>query len=167
MLTNIFNVEKHFLITFIASFLVWFMVGGVLYLWLFRKKFRFGEVASVFMAMLSAWVISEILKNIFQTDRPFIVNGQEPLTLTWPFDSSFPSAHASSSFALAISLRKSDKRLFLLYFIFAFVVSFGRIVSRVHYFVDVFAGAFIGIFAVYILERMGIERLLKKLSLDN
>ncbi len=167
MLNNLFSVENHVLITFIASFLVWFMVGGVIYLWVFKKKFRFGEVASVFLAMLSAWVISEALKKIFSVDRPFIVNGQDPLTLTWPFDSSFPSAHASSSFALALSLRKSDKRLFLLYFIFAFVVSFGRIVSRVHYFIDVFAGAFIGISTVYILERLGMERFFKKFSLDN
>lgn len=163
MLTSLFNIEKHALITFIASFLVWFMVGGVLYFWMFRKKFRFGEVASIFLAVLSAWVISEILKGVFPTQRPFIVNGQNPLTLTWPLDSSFPSAHASSAFALALSLRKSDKRLFFLYFIFAIIVSFGRVVSRVHYVVDVFAGAFIGIFTVFVLEKLGMERFFKKI----
>lgn len=163
MLTSLFNIEKHALITFIASFLVWFMVGGVLYFWMFRRKFRFGEVASIFLAVLSAWIISEALKRIFPTQRPFVVSGQDPLTLTWPLDSSFPSAHASSAFALALSLRKSDKRLFFLYFIFAIIVSFGRVVSRVHYVVDVFAGAFIGILTVFILEKLGMERFFKKI----
>lgn len=163
MLTSLFSIEKHALITFIASFLVWFMIGGVLYFWLFRRKFRFGEVASIFMAVLSAWLISETLKKIFPIPRPFLANGQDPLTLTWPMDSSFPSAHASSAFALALSLRKSDKRLFFLYFIFAIVVAFGRVVSRVHYVVDVFAGALIGILTVFILERLGFERLFKRI----
>ncbi len=163
MLTNLFNVEEHVVITFIASFLIVFMVGGVVYFWIIRKKIPFRQVAIALLAMTFAWAISDILKRIFVTERPFIANGQNPLTLTWPLDSSFPSNHASGAFALAISLRKSDKRLFLLYFIFAFVVSFGRVLSRVHYFIDVFAGALIGVSAVLILEKLGIEKFIKRI----
>jgi len=163
MLNYLFSVEEHLLITFIASFLIVFMVGGVIYFWIIRKKIPFRQVAIALLAMTFAWAISDILKRIFVTERPFMVNGQDPLTFTWPLDSSFPSNHASSAFALALSLRKSDKRLFLLYFIFAFVVSFGRVLSRVHYFFDVFVGALIGISAVLILERIGIEKFLKRI----
>lgn len=163
MLNSIFNIEKHAIITFIASFLILFMVGGVLYFWMFRKRLPFRQVVIALSAMLFAWAISDILKRIFVSERPYVINGQIPLTLTWPMDSSFPSNHASSAFALALSLRKSDKRLFLLYFIFAFVVAFGRVVGRVHYFVDVLVGAVIGIFAVLIFEKLGVEKIIRKI----
>lgn len=163
MLSEIFSVENHVLITFIASFLIWLMIGGVIYLWIYQKKFSFGNVVSVLLAVLFAWTISELLKMAFPTQRPFMINGQNPLTLTWPIDSSFPSAHASSAFAMATSLRKSDKRLFFLYFLFAILVAFGRVISRVHYFRDVFAGALIGIFVVFILEKFGLEKPFKKI----
>jgi undecaprenyl-diphosphatase len=162
MLNEIFSVENHVLITFIASFLIWLMVGGVIYLWIYQKKFSFGNVVNVLVAVLFAWTVSELLKRAFPTQRPFMISGQNPLTLTWPIDSSFPSAHASSAFAMATSLRKTDKRLFFVYFLFAILVAFGRVVSHVHYFRDVFAGALIGILAVFILEKFGLERLFRK-----
>jgi undecaprenyl-diphosphatase len=162
MLNAIFNIEEHVLITFIASFLIWLMVGGVIYLWVYQKKFSFGNVVNVLLAMLFAWTVSELLKMVFPSQRPFVANGQTPLTFTWPIDSSFPSAHASSAFALATSLRKSDKRLFSVYIIFAILVAFGRVLSRVHYFIDVFAGALIGIFVVFVLEKFALDKLFKK-----
>lgn len=163
MLNAIFSTEKHLVITFIASFLIIFMVGGVIYFWIFRKTIPFRQVAVAFSAMFFAWVISDLLKKLFNIERPFLVSGQNPLTLTWPFDSSFPSNHASSAFALALSLRKSDKRLFFLYIFFAILVSFGRVLSHVHYYFDVFAGALIGISAVVILEKLGMEKFFKKI----
>lgn len=163
MLNTIFSTEKYILITFIASFLIIFMVGGVIYFWIFRNKIPFRQVVVALLAMTFAWAISDILKKIFVTERPFIVSGQNPLTLTWPLDSSFPSNHASSAFALALSLRKSDRRLFLLYFIFAIIVSFGRVIGRVHYFTDVLAGALIGILSVIILEKLEMEKFFKRI----
>jgi len=163
MLISIFNLQERALITFIASFLIVFMVGGVLYLWLFRKKIHFSQVVLAFSAMLFAWLLTELVKKFFPVSRPFMVNGQNPLTLTWPLDSSFPSDHASSAFALWLSLRKADKRLFFLYFIFAVLVSMGRVLSHVHYFLDIFVGALIGILTVIVLEKLGMEKFLKKI----
>jgi len=167
MLTTIFSFEKHVVITFIASFLWWLMVAGVIYLWIYRKKISFRYLVNIFFAVLVAWLLSEVIKKFFPTQRPFVVSGAIPLTLTWPLDSSFPSAHSSSAFALAIGLRKTDKRLFLIYFIFAVVVAIGRVVSHVHYFVDVLAGALIGVCAVLILDRLRVDKLFRRLSLDN
>jgi len=163
MLNSIFNFEEHLIITFIASFLIWFMVAGVIYLWIYQKKIQFRQVLSVFAMMMFAWALSELLKKIFPVQRPFMVSGLDPLTLTFPFDSSFPSTHASTAFALATSFRKSDKKLFILYFIFAVVVAVGRVLSRVHYVVDVLVGAIIGILTVLILERMGFDKFFKRI----
>lgn len=162
MLTNIFTLEKQVLITFIASFLIWTMAGGLVYLWVFKKKIKFQYMIYIFVVWLVSWVISEFLKEVTAIDRPFIANGVMPLTITIPSDYSFPSAHASSAFAMAASLRKYNTRLFFVYMIFAFLVALGRVLSRVHYFIDVFAGALIGVAVVYILEKMGMERFFKK-----
>lgn len=163
MLSFLFNIEKNAIITFIASVLIWLMFFGVIYLWIYRKKIHFRQVVAVSFAVIFAWSISELIKILFPTQRPFEVSGAIPLTLTWPLDSSFPSAHTSTAFALAVGLRKSDKRLFFLYILFAFVVGAGRMLSKVHYFVDVFAGALIGISAVVLLEKLGMEKMLKKI----
>lgn len=163
MLSSIFSIEKNIFVTFIASFLIWLMVGGVIYMWVYRRKIRFGQVAGIFLGMFVAWGISELLKYVFLKERPFVVNGQSPLTFTYPSDPSFPSSHSSSAFALAIGMRKTDKRLFVLYFLFAFVVAFGRVISRVHYIIDVVVGGIIGISAVILLEKLGIEKLFKKI----
>ena len=163
MLNYLFSTEEHLVITFIASVLIWLMVGGIVYLWVYQKKILFRQVVSIFIATLFAWILSEVIKSLVPVQRPFMINGQNPLTLTWPLDSSFPSAHASGAFALATSLRRSNRRLFLLYFIFAVIVSVGRVLSRVHYVVDVLVGAVLGISSVILLERLGLEKLFKKM----
>lgn len=163
MLGRIYGIEEHLIITFIASFLLWFMVGGLLYLWFYKRKMKSGQLVITFFCMFLAWYISEVLKKIFNVERPFLVSGQIPLTLTLPTDPSFPSAHASSAFALAISVRKTDRRLYLLYLIFAVFVALGRVLSHVHYIIDVIAGALIGITTVFLLEKLGLERLFRKI----
>ncbi len=163
MLANIFDMQKQVLITFIASFLIWIMVGGVIYLWIFRKKIDFRFAVYIFAVWFVSWIVSEFLKRLFALERPFVVNGTIPLTLTIPRDYSFPSAHASSAFALAVSLRKYNSRLFIVYSAFAFLVSLGRVLSRVHYITDVLAGAVIGISVVVFLDKLGMEKYFKKI----
>lgn len=63
MLGTIFSVEEHLVVTFIASFLIIFMVGGVVYLWIIRKKLLFRQVVVALLAMTFAWAISDILKK--------------------------------------------------------------------------------------------------------
>jgi len=55
MLTNIFTLEKQVLITFIASFLIWLMAGGVMYLWIYQKKINVRQVLNVFIAVFSSF----------------------------------------------------------------------------------------------------------------
>lgn len=159
MLISIFHLETHAIITFIASFLWWLMVAGIIYLWIYRRKIDLRHIANIFFAVFVALLLSEVIKRLFPTQRPYLVSGMQPLTLTWPFDSSFPSVHSTSAFALATGLRKSDKRIFAVYFIFAIIVAIGRVLSRVHYVIDVVAGAVIGICAVFILDNLDVQKL--------
>jgi len=152
------------MITFIASFLIWFMFVGIVISWQMHGKMKKEHVVYAFLASLLAFVISQSIKIIFPTIRPFESQGLIPLTLTIPTDSSFPSGHASAAFALAISVKRHDKKMGFYYLIIALVVSMGRVLSNVHYYRDIIGGAFIGGLSVFILDRFR-ER--KHLRLDS
>ena len=148
-------------VTFLASFLIWFMVAGIIYLWISDAKIKIKHVVEIFLATLVAFIITELIKKAFPTLRPFEVNGRVPLTLTIPIDPSFPSEHTSLAFALATGIRRFGKKHFFLYLGFALLVGVGRLLSNVHYFLDIIAGAIIGIISVLMLEKVKIIKLLR------
>lgn len=142
------------LITFLASFLIWFMFGAVIYLSFVNKKFTTKQVAHGMAAAFFAWGVSELLKTAFPTTRPFISEGLQPLTFTVPLDGAFPSTHAAISFGLAAGLWTYDKKMGGILFIAAILVSLGRILSNVHYFIDVFGGAYLGVVSAFLINRV-------------
>jgi undecaprenyl-diphosphatase len=145
-------IDGNFVITFIASFLVWFMVGiGSIFLLKKKsKKFYF----FVFFSVIVSWLISEMVKDLFFTVRPFRINGFPPLTITSPQDNSFPSGHSAFSFALATSLFLINKNFGIIMFFLACLVALGRVLGNVHYPIDVLGGAVLGIFVPLFLESL-------------
>src|SRR5260221_8607661 len=99
------------LIIFLASFLIWVMFAGLVILWFIDGKIKKEQVMHALLASFIAWTIAEILKQVFHTSRPFLVNGLTPLTLTIPSDPAFPSGHAATVFALAFTIWFHDKRV--------------------------------------------------------
>lgn len=101
------------------------------------------------MAVGISLLVKQILPYI---TRPFYELGLSPLTLTIPFNGSFPSDHSAFVFALAASLWLRDKKLGLIYFLGALLVGWGRVVSGVHYPIDIFGGAILGIFSALLVD---------------
>ncbi len=151
-----------FLVTFIASFLIWFMFAGLLFLWIIDGRIKKERALHAFFASLIAWLLSQVIKNLIPTLRPFEINGSMPMTLTIPFDSSFPSGHSASAFALATSIWLHKKKEGLFFIICAVLVGWGRILGNVHYLRDVLAGVAVGITVAYIVEKVHFFKLLKK-----
>jgi undecaprenyl-diphosphatase len=60
--------------------------------------------------------------------------------------SSFPSGHATLSFALAFSIFLYDKKIGSLFLLLAFFVAMGRIFTGVHFPLDILVGGILGIF---------------------
>lgn len=138
------------LATFLASFLIWFMFLGISF-FLLRIKNKKAAFFVVFSVIL-AWIISEVIKDLFFTVRPFMINGFLPLTVTDPSDNSFPSGHAASAFALATSVFTYKKRAGYVTFFLACLVGLGRVISNVHYPIDVLGGAVLGVYIPLFLE---------------
>src|SRR3989344_6430927 len=130
--------ETSIVITFLASFLIWIMFAGLVFMWFIDGRVKREQALHAILAILLAWAISLMIKNLLPMSRPFTFDGTMPLTITLPSEnSSFPSAHSSVAFALATSLWIHNKRLGSRFLLMAILVGFGRIISNVHFTFDV------------------------------
>lgn len=132
------------MVTFLASVLIWLMFFGLIVLWVIDGKIKKETVIHAVFSCFLAWAISEMIKYVFPTLRPFQVANILPLTATIPGDGAFPSTHTAVSFALAVTIIKHDKKVGILYLIMAGLVGVARIMAHVHYPIDIIAGAFLG-----------------------
>jgi len=148
-------------ITFIASFLIWFMFAGLIILWVVDGRVKKEQAFRAFAAALLAWVIAQMLKSLLPSVRPFLVNGDLPLTFTLHFDNAFPSSHSAVAFSLALTLWLHNKKLGIIYLLLAVLVAIGRVTANVHYVLDVIIGSMIGTMVAVVVEKLRLFRLLK------
>ncbi len=127
--------------------LVWIALAVIL---LFFKKYRKFGVMMVTALLLSLLINDNILKPLIARPRPFDLEAWKsifnyPELVTRPHDLSFPSGHTSSSFAAAVVLIFSRKKLiYIPALVLAFLIAFSRIYVHVHYCTDVLAGILAG-----------------------
>ena len=94
---------------------------------------------------LTTNIVTSLLKLAVQRDRPpAVVLDPEPL-MEVPTTSSFPSGHASISFACAYVISRLAPRLTVFVYGLAALIAFSRIYVGVHYPIDVLAGAILGL----------------------
>jgi undecaprenyl-diphosphatase len=159
---QVLSSQNSFSITFLASFLIWFMFAGLLALWVIDGKIKREQVLHAFVATIVSWAVVQMVKSLFPTLRPYEINGGPIFTLTMFHPSGgFPSIHSAVAFALAVSIWLHDKKIGLLFMISAILVGIGRVLGNVHYFLDIAGGAVIGIIVALILERLHLGKLLK------
>ncbi len=150
------------IVTFLASFLIWFLYAGLLALWFIDGKIKKETVIHALLASLAAWVLAEFIKTLIPTVRPFLINGQPIETLTLPLDGAFPSAHTALAFALAVTIWFHDRKIGWIYLILALVIGIARVIANVHYPQDIFGGAVLGILIAFSIEKIHLFALLRK-----
>ena len=97
------------------------------------------------VAILLAESISGALKVWVKRDRPPLSHPVPQPLLDVPSTYSFPSGHATVSFACATVLALAVPRLRVPLFVLAALISFSRVYVGVHYPFDVLAGAVLGV----------------------
>ena len=147
------------IITFLASFLIWFLYAGLLVLWVIDGKIKKEQVIHAIFAVFVTWIISEVIKAFSPTIRPFLINGKEPLTFTVPMDGAFPSLHTMSAFALSVTIFMHDRKVGWLFLIAASLIGMARVAANVHYPVDIVGGALLGTLVAVIVERAHFSKL--------
>ncbi|MBP7846271.1 MAG: phosphatase PAP2 family protein [Candidatus Pacebacteria bacterium] len=155
------------LVIFLANgFSVLLMLSGVLYV-MYHNEGKFSpiqnyEVFSIRMKEIFvfcstgifSWFTVSFLKTIFSTPRPYEILNINPL-FTYGTMDSFPSGHAAVFGALAFGLlflhRSAGSILFA---ILSLVVLLARIVSGIHFPIDIAGGALVGFLIAYFFHRL-------------
>lgn len=116
-----------------------------------RKKFSYYAVLA-FSVILSRGIFTEMIRFVYQRARPFIELGFTPLF--FENSHSFPSGHAAFFFAVAGAVWLSDKKWGWRFFAAAALMGLARVFAGVHWPSDILAGAAVGIFSVWIADRI-------------
>lgn len=144
---------------FCATYLLWGSIA-LLMIFIAWSQFKSPEQFSwtnllflesaVFFRLFIPWMVTMIFSLSIRRKRPFRAEHHKPL-IHMPIETpSFPSAHATISFAFA-TLFIGDSILFPLALVMAVAVVYGRVAVGVHYVSDVLAGATVGlIFGIFV-----------------
>jgi len=119
--------------------IVWLALGALI-IWKGRRT----DGASMMLSVVLALCICDlVLKPIIDRDRPFDDLDLDVL-VALPTTSSFPSGHAASAFAGAVSVLMIDRKWGIAALTFAALVALSRIYVCAHWPTDVIAGALLG-----------------------
>jgi undecaprenyl-diphosphatase len=121
--------------------LIWLVIAAVLAIW-WRRPVIFLQVA---IADLAGQLISYGLKQWIGRVRPNDVYASPKPLVHAPHDGSFPSGHATISFACATTLAFYAPRAAPAFFVLAAAIAWSRVYVGVHYPLDVLGGAVLGV----------------------
>lgn len=143
--------------------IIWIILTIIM---IITPKYRKAGFASAISLLFSVLIINLFMKNWIARVRPYEVIAGLELLVDKATDWSFPSGHASSSFASACSILFTGyKKEGTAALIFAFLMGFSRLYVGIHYPSDVLCGALLGL-AFAILAGLIINKSYKKLSIS-
>jgi undecaprenyl-diphosphatase len=116
------------------------------------RRLTWRRAASVLLAIAIPLAVSDyVLKPIVARPRPFVAAPAPAAIGRLPHDASFPSGHATSSFAGATALTMVEPHLAVLWWVLAAAIAYSRIYLGVHYPLDVLAGGGIGALGAWLI----------------
>lgn len=142
---------------FCAEFLIWFMpILVVLFYFLSNQREKLNYKRYFFRAILIiviAYLISQLIGLVYFRARPYVTHSVVNQLVAAYSEKSFPSDHATLAFALSFAIMKIDKKIGILFFIFAFLIGIGRIFGGVHYPLDIFGGLLVAILSTWLVSK--------------
>jgi undecaprenyl-diphosphatase len=135
-----------------------FMVVVTCALWLFARpggsrKWKIAAASALVSAGV-ALLVNHVIAAAWTRQRPFLAHH---IAHPWisSTDASFPSDHASASFAIAFAVLMIEPPIGVLFLVFAVIIAVGRLFIGAHYPSDVAAGLVIGAGAAFLVVRLG------------
>jgi undecaprenyl-diphosphatase len=115
---------------------------------------RWGVLVLTVLAVAVTDLAARGLKDVFDVERPSQRYVSPKPLLHTAHDPSFPSGHASTSFAAATILTSFAPRAAPLWFLLALAIGFSRVYVGVHYPLDIAGGAVLGVVVATALRRL-------------
>ncbi|MBO5209765.1 MAG: phosphatase PAP2 family protein [Lachnospiraceae bacterium] len=146
-------------------------LGNVAMIWIaislglsiYRRTRQIG-LMGIFALLGSLLVNNIFLKNIVDRARPYEVIEGLKLLIREPVDSSFPSGHTASSFAVAcILFRKLPRKWGIPALVLAGIIAFSRLYLGAHFLSDILFGMLSGILISYMAQWL-VEKVIYKES---
>ena len=143
---------KQFII-FCARWMIFVLGLGALATWRFGLIQRHAMVEVMWSTLLSA-LLAFGGGAALERARPFTTDLSLDVWIPRPHTFSFPSAHTSIAYGIALALLGWNVRVGIIAVILADLVAFGRITAGAHYPTDILAGLFVGALS-FTLVRLG------------
>ncbi len=131
---------------FVAVYIIWIVMAGIFF-YLLRadsKKMALRDIVVVFGAAAVGAVVGTILKNIFQTARPFDVLPSVQ-SLISESGYAFPSGHTTLLATFTGVLWSGHRKAALWVGATTILVGISRIIVGVHWPIDILGGLLIGV----------------------
>lgn len=142
---------------FCAEFLIWLMpIFTVLFYFLSSPQERLNYRRSFLRAILIivvAYLISQLIGLIYFRERPYVAHPIVNQLVIVYSQKSFPSDHTTLAFALSFAIMKIDRKIGILFFIFACLIGIARVFGGVHYPLDILAGFLVAILSTCLVNR--------------
>lgn len=155
------------LMLFLGHYFPYLIAVGLVAAWFFVNQNNRKALGISFLAfVLSRGILVEVVRKIVPRNRPFLSYEVVQL-IAKGMEKSFPSGHAAAFFAIAAGMYLYNKKVGLWLFVTATIISLARVISGVHYPSDILAGALVGIFSAWFVNRVfsnQIENLTEKIS---
>jgi undecaprenyl-diphosphatase len=135
-----------------------FMVVATVGLWLLARpggspKWKLAAMSALGSAAVALGINRLISSEIWYRTRPFL---SHHIAHPWidSHDASFPSDHASATFAIAFAVLLLDPIGGAVFLFFALVISIGRLFIGAHYPGDIGAGFLVGLASALVVTRL-------------
>lgn len=123
-----------------------------------RQKLQIFLVTAISM-LIARFGVTNLIRFLYPRSRPFIdyqVNQLIPEGIN-----GFPSGHAALFFAMAMAIYFYNKKWGTWFFAAALIMGIARVISGVHYPLDILGGAIVGMLSAY-----AVFYFIKKISRD-
>ncbi len=138
----------------------WYLVGSFslfLFFRYYRRRIYAHRALFLFAAVAVSGIAGAFLKWVMGRFRPKVFFERDLYGFnffnTAHEETSFPSGHSATAFALALVLSLFFPRYRLPLFCFAVIISASRVIITSHYLSDAVGGAFIALMTVFLLRK--------------
>lgn len=141
------------LIVFLGSYSVYFLVLGFILLIFFKKDWRSRLYYSSFasLSVIVSMSLAKIIQFFLGRPRPFAVLNFDPL-ISHAATPALPSGHAAFFFALAFSVFLISKKWGWVYLSAAVLMGVARVVAGVHWPLDIAAGFLVAALSFFVVK---------------